>query len=131
MPSLRKHERCSVEPAQFLFERECMVTWLLRVHRCIQQLRLHRSELVESPEEFCRLFKLHGGYTIVDLAVSATTSLCGRSLFFFLDHLPALTEVSFTGTHLMVPSDNFSLGVLVAANRLLRKIFEQCHISDG
>ncbi|KAH6923429.1 hypothetical protein HPB50_001068 [Hyalomma asiaticum] len=121
-----------VEPAQFLYERECMVTWLLRVHRCIQQLRIQLSELVESPEEFCQLFKLHGKYTILDLAVSATTSLSGRSLFLFIDNSSALTELSFTGMRLVHPSDNFSLGVLVAANRLLRKIaFHRCQIADG
>lgn len=117
---------------QFVHERECLVTWMLRVHCCIQRLHLDLTAVAGSPGEFCRRFRLHEGYRVVELGVSGTASPRSRFLFPFLGHVSRLTELSLFGLYLLLPEDNFRLAALVASNVLLRKLsLKRCHIADS
>ncbi|XP_037524781.1 uncharacterized protein LOC119401857 isoform X2 [Rhipicephalus sanguineus] len=119
------------EPGQFLHERECLITWLMRVHRCLRRVRLDLTEVAESPGEFCRGYRLHEGYKVLELGVSGRTLLSGRHLFSFLGHVTQLTELSLFGLYLMHPDDNCRLAALVATNMFLRKLsLKRCQIAD-
>ncbi|XP_075727647.1 uncharacterized protein LOC142761745 [Rhipicephalus microplus] len=123
--------KMGVESKQFLYERECLITWLLRVHRCIRRVRLDLTEVAQSPGAFCRGYRLHEDYKILELGVSGKTLLRGRHLFLFLGHVTQLTELSLFGLYLMHPDDNCRLAALVASNVFLRKLtLKMCHIAD-
>ncbi|KAL1441903.1 hypothetical protein MTO96_008219 [Rhipicephalus appendiculatus] len=123
--AIRERAReAGTEPKQFLHERECLITWLLRVHRCIRRVRLDLTAVAESPGEFCRGYRLHEGYKIVDIGVSGRTLLSGRHLFLFLGHVTQLTELSLFGLYLMHPDDNCRLAALVASNVNLDGLIE-------
>ncbi|KAL3192310.1 hypothetical protein MRX96_059129 [Rhipicephalus microplus] len=114
--------KIDVESKQFLYERECLITWLLRVHRCIRRVRLDLTEVAQSPGAFCRGYRLHEDYKILELGVSGKTLLRGRHLFLFLGHVTQLTELSLYGLYLMHPDDNCRLAAIVASNVFLRKL---------
>nr|XP_037273734.1 uncharacterized protein LOC119165771 [Rhipicephalus microplus] len=123
--------KMDVESKQFLYERECLITWLLRVHRCIRRVRLDLTEVAQSPGAFCRGYRLHEDYKILELGVSGKTLPRGRRLFLFLGHVTQLTELSLYGLYLMHPDDHCRLAALVASNVFLRKLtLKKCHIAD-
>ncbi|KAH6923433.1 hypothetical protein HPB50_001072 [Hyalomma asiaticum] len=131
MSILERARSMRIKPKQFLDERECLVTWLLRVHRCIQRIRLDLTEVAEYPELFCRRVQLPAGYFVVDLNVSGASSFTGHTLFAFLDRVRFLTELSLKGVNLMQPYDKGHLEALITENQHLRKIFfKLCYISD-
>ncbi|XP_075727662.1 uncharacterized protein LOC142768944 [Rhipicephalus microplus] len=120
-----------IEPEQFLYERDCLITWLLRAHRCILRVRLDLTEVAQSPGEFCRGYHLHKDYKILELGVSGKTLLRGRHLFLFLGHVTQLTELSLFVLYLTHPDDDCRLAALVASNVFLRKLtLKMCHIAD-
>ncbi|KAH6923431.1 hypothetical protein HPB50_001070 [Hyalomma asiaticum] len=119
---LDKAREMFVDPQQYLYERECVILWLLRVHRCIERLRLDLTDIAESPDEFCRGWRLHWGYRVVELGVSGRISPSGHRLFSVLGHVTLLTELSLSGLYLMSPDDNVLLAALVTANMFLRKL---------
>ncbi|KAL3192347.1 hypothetical protein MRX96_059158 [Rhipicephalus microplus] len=92
-----------IEPEQFLYERECLITWLLRAHRCILRMCVDLTEVAQSPGEFCRGYRLYKDHKILELGVSGKTLLRGRHLFLFLGHVTQLTELSIFGLYLTHP----------------------------
>ncbi|KAL3194687.1 hypothetical protein MRX96_045978 [Rhipicephalus microplus] len=92
---------------------------------------LTSPEVAQSPGAFCRGYRLHEDYKILELGVSGKTLLRGRHLFLFLGQVTQLTELSLFGLYLMHPDDNCRLAALVASNVFLRKLtLKMCHIAD-
>lgn len=121
-----------IDNEQFTLERECLVTWMLRVHCCIRRLHLDLTAVAESPGEFCRRFRLRECYRTIELGVSGRASPKGRFFFPFLGRVYHLTELSLFGLQLLHPEDNFRLAALVASNVWLRKLsLRRCHIADS